>query len=371
MGKTNRECDGESAFNRGGSQFSAIFIIYAMLNSGITLWVKVMTEDCEKHWLKLVSVAMACAFSLADSHAAESWPTKPIRFVCPYAAGGAADIFSRTIGQKLGEALGQTIIVDNRPGANGGIGTELVAKSAPDGYTLLLGNSGPMTVNPVLYKNVPYDPVKDFAPVTQGTSYMYVLVVQPSTPVASIKDFVAWLKSKPGQLTYGSTGIGGGNHLAGELFNMMTQTRAIHVPYKGSALALTDLLGGQLSYMFDTVITSVPQLKAGKLKALGVSGLKRASSLPDVPTLDELGLKGFEITQWQAVVAPAGTPKAIVDRLYREVVKELKMPDVIERLATQGGNELVGNTPEEFAKVIKGDLAKYAKLVKEAKIKIE
>ena len=200
---------------------------------------------------------------------------------------------------------------------------------------------------------------------------MYVLVVPAANPVANIKDMIAWVKSKPGVLTYGSTGIGGGNHLAGELFNLMTQTKSIHVPYKGSALALADLLGGQLSYMFDTTITSVPQLKAGKLRAIGVTALKRSSSLPEVPTMDELGLKGFEITQWQAVMLPAGTPQPIVDRLHREVTKALKMPDVIERLATQGGNELVGNTPEEFARVIKSDLAKYAKLVKEAAIKIE
>jgi tripartite-type tricarboxylate transporter receptor subunit TctC len=286
----------------------------------------------------------------SNALSAETWPTKPIRWICPYVAGGAAD---------------------NRAGANGGIGTELAARSQPDGYTILMGQSGPLTTNPVLYKNVAYDSVKDFAPVTQGTLYMYVLVVQASNPVANIKDMVAWVKSKPGALTYGSTGIGGGNHLAGELFNLMTQTKSIHVPYKGSALALADLLGGQLNYMFDTTITSVPQLKAGKLKAIGVSALKRSSSLPEVPTMDELGLKGFEITQWQAVVMPAGTPKPIVDRLHREVVKALKMPDVIERLATQGGNELVGNTPAEFASVIKKDLAKYAKLVKEAGIKIE
>jgi tripartite-type tricarboxylate transporter receptor subunit TctC len=198
---------------------------------------------------------------------------------------------------------------------------------------------------------------------------MYVLVVPPSFVAATLKDFVALLKAKPGQLTYGSTGIGGGNHLSGELFNLMTGTKSIHVPYKGSALALTDLLGGQLSFMFDTVITSVPQLKAGKLRAFGVTGLKRSSSLPDVPTMDELGLKGFELTQWQGVMLPAGTPKEIVSRLHLEVVKALKMPDVIERLATQGGNELVGNTPEQFAQVIKSDLTKYRKLVKEAGIK--
>jgi len=181
---------------------------------------------------------LALALAATGAHGAEQWPTKSIRFVCPYVAGGAADIFSRTIAVKLTEALGQNVIVDNRGGANGGIGTELVANSPADGYTLLMGNAGPVTVNPVLYEKVPYDPVKSFAPVTQGTLYMYVLVVPPSFPAATLKDFVALLKAKPGQMTYGSTGIGGGNHLSGELFNLMTGTKSIHVPYKGSAAAL-------------------------------------------------------------------------------------------------------------------------------------
>jgi tripartite-type tricarboxylate transporter receptor subunit TctC len=304
----------------------------------------------------------------ASTGAGPAYPARPIRFICPYVAGGAGDIFSRTVAQKLTEALGQTVVVDNRPGANGGIGTALVAKAVPDGHTLLMGNSGPLTVNPVLYQKVPYDPIKDFAPVTQGTSYMYVLVVPAAMPVAGLTGFVDLLKAKPGQLTYGSTGVGGGNHLSGELFNLMTGTQSVHVPYTGSAAALAALLGGQINYMFDTVITAVPHLRAGRLRGIGVTALKRASALPEVPTLDELGLKGFELTQWQAVVAPAGTPKRVVDRLYSEVAKALKMPDVIERLATQGGNELVGNTPEEFAQVIRNDLAKYARLVKEARI---
>ncbi len=325
-----------------------------------------------KTWIHLALAAMAglcaCVALAQNPDAGQKYPSRPIRFICPYVAGGAGDIFTRTIGQKLTEALGQTVVVDNRPGANGGIGTDLVAKAQPDGHTLLMGNSGPMTVNPVLYKKVPYDTIKDFAPVTQGTSYMYVLVVPPSLPAANINDFVAVLKSKSGQMTYGSTGIGGGNHLSGELFNLLTNTQSIHVPYTGSAAALAALLGGQINYMFDTVITAVPHIRAGKLKALGVTARKRASSLPEVATLDELGLKGFELTQWQAVVAPAGTPKPVVDLLYREVARALKMPDVIERLATQGGNDLVGNTPEEFAQVIKSDLAKYAKLIKAAGI---
>jgi tripartite-type tricarboxylate transporter receptor subunit TctC len=319
----------------------------------------------------LAAAIWACGAPAQKSESQPVYPARPVRFICPYVAGGAGDIFTRTIAQKLTEALGQSFVVDNRPGANGGIGTDLVAKAPPDGQTLLMGNSGPLTINPVLYKKVPYDPIKDFAPVTQGTSYMYVLVVPAALPVASLDDFTALLKAKPGQMTYGSTGIGGGNHLAGELFNLMTGTQSVHVPYTGSAAALAALLGGQLNYMFDTVITAVPHLRAGRLRGIGVTALRRASSLPEVPTLDELGLKGFELTQWQAVVAPAGTPKPVVDLLYREVARALKMPDVVERLATQGGNELVGNTPDEFAQVIKNDLAKYAKLVKAAKIQVQ
>jgi tripartite-type tricarboxylate transporter receptor subunit TctC len=323
-----------------------------------------------KKWVATALIAMAAAWPASASAQADQakYPQRPIRFICPYGPGGAGDIFTRTIAQKLGDALGQTVVVDNRPGANGGIGTELVAKAPPDGHTLLMGNSGPLTINPVLYKKVSYDPLKDFAPVTQGTSYMYVLVVPPALGVATVNDFVAVLKAKPGQMTYGSTGIGGGNHLSGELFNLMTKTSSVHVPYTGSAAALAALLGGQINYMFDTVITAVPHVRSGRLRALGVTALKRTISLPEVPTLDAMGLKGFELTQWQAVVAPAGTPKSIVDLLYREVAEALKKPDVIERLATQGGNELVGNTPEEFAQVIRNDLAKYGKLVKAAGI---
>lgn len=310
----------------------------------------------------------ACGVFAQEAQADAKYPERPVRFICPYVPGGAGDIFTRTIAQKLTDSLGQSVIVDNRPGANGGIGTDIVAKAPPDGYTLLMGNSGPLTVNPVLYRKVPYDPVRDFAPITQGTAYMYVLVTMPSPAIANLKDFLTVLKAKSGQMTYGSTGIGGGNHLSGELFNLMTATRSVHVPYTGSAPALAALLGGQVNYMFDTVITAVPHVRAGRLKALGVTALRRAYVLPEVATLDEQGLKGFDLTQWQAVVAPAGTPRAIVDRLYREVVEALKKPDVIERLATQGGNELVGNTPEQFAQVIRDDLAKYAKLVKAAGI---
>jgi tripartite-type tricarboxylate transporter receptor subunit TctC len=288
--------------------------------------------------------------------------------IVPYLAGGAADIFARTLAQKLGDALKQPFLVENRAGANGGIGTEFVAKSAPDGYTLLATASGPITVNPILYAKVPYDPVKDFAPVAQCTVYQYVLVTLASSPIRSIADLVDAARAKPGALSYGSTGVGGGNHLAGELFALATGTRLIHVPYKGSAAALADLLGGQLTFMFDTVITSVPQIRAGKLRGFAVSSAKRASSLPDLPTMDEAGIKGFDISQWQGVLAPGGTPGAIVRRLNAEILKAMRTPEMHERMVTKGGNEIVTGTPEDLAALIRSDLQKYAKLVKDARI---
>lgn len=315
------------------------------------------------------TIASIAALSfLGAASAQESYPAKPVRIIVPYVAGGAADIFGRTLAQKLGDALKQPFVVENRGGANGGIGSDLVAKSAPDGYTLLATASGPITVNPILYAKVPYDPIKDFAPIAQCTVYQYVLVTLASSPFKSISEIVAAARARPGALSYGSTGIGGGNHLAGELFALATGTKLIHVPYKGSAAALADLLGGQLSFMFDTVITSVPQIRAGKLRAFAVSSAKRASSLPEVPTLDEAGIKGFDISQWQGFLAPAGTPKAIVARLNAEIVKALQLPDVRDRLATKGGNEIVSGTPDDLAALIRSDLQKYAKLIKDAHI---
>lgn len=320
--------------------------------------------------MRLRIIAVLIATITAGAHA-QTYPHKTIRFIVPYVAGGAGDIFARTVGQKLYEAMGQTVLIDNRPGANGIIGTDLLAKSPPDGYTIVMGNSAPFVLNPALYSKLPYDPVRDFAPVTQGTYYGYVLVLNPAVPAKSIEELVALAKAKPAQLSYGSTGTGGANHLAGEFLAIMTGTKLTHVPYKGSAAALADVLGGQLSMMFDTLITSIPQLKAGKLRAIGFSGNRRASQLPDVPTMDELGLKGFEVSSWQGILAPAGTPPAVVDRLYAETAKALKMPDVVERLATQGGNELVGSTPAQFAALIKAEIVKYGKVIREAGIRIE
>jgi tripartite-type tricarboxylate transporter receptor subunit TctC len=295
------------------------------------------------------------------------YPAKPVRFIVPSSAGGGTDIVARILSPKMSERLGQQVVIDNRPGAGTMIGIELAAKSPADGYTVLITPST-LALNSAVYRKVPYDPVRDFAPVAQATVYQYVLVTLATSPFKSIADIVAAARAKPGALTFGSTGIGGGNHLAGELLALSTGTQLTHVPYKGSAAALADLLGGQLSFMFDTVITSVPQIRAGKLRAFAVSSAKRASSLPDVPTMQEAGIAGFDISQWQGVLAPAGTSRAIVEKLNAGIRKALAAPDVRERLVTQGGNEIVTGTPADFAALIRSDLRQYAKLIRDAKI---
>src|SRR5438309_1396375 len=316
-----------------------------------------------------MKTALVClAVMLAGAAAAQDYPAKPVRIIVPYVAGGTAGVWARTLAQKLTEAMRQSFVVENKPGANGGIGTDYVAKSAPDGYTLLAVASGPIVVNPVLYPQVPYDPVRDLAPVAQCAVYQYVLVTRADSPYKTIGDLVAAAKANPGGLAYGSTGIGGGNHLAAELFGLATGTRFNHIPYKGSAPALADLLGGQLAFMFDTVITSVPHVRAGKLRAFAVSSAKRASSLPEVPTMQEAGFAGFDMSQWQGVLAPAGTPRAVVQRLNAEIVKAMHAPEVHERIAVQGGNDIVTGTPEEFAALIRADLERYGRLIREAKI---
>ncbi len=315
------------------------------------------------------AICIAVLVAGASGALAQTYPNRPIRFIVPYAAGGAGDIFARVIGAKLGEAFSQQVVIDNRPGANGIIGTDLVAKAPPDGHTLIMANSGPFVVNPGLYKKLPYDAVKDFAPVSQGTYYAYVLIVHPSVAAKSVQELVAQAKTKP--MSYGTAGAGSANHLAGELLASMTSIKMTPVPYKGSVIALADVLGGQIPMMFDTPITTLPQLKAGKVRALAYSGKRRMQQIPDVATMEELGYKGFEVSSWQGVITTAGSPKVAVDRLYQETVKALKMPDVIERLATQGGNELVGSSPAEYAQLIKDEIVKYAKIIKAAGIKAE
>ncbi len=300
----------------------------------------------------------------------QAYPAKAVRMIVGFPAGGTSDIMARLTGQKLSEAWGQTFIIDNRPGAGGNIGTELVAKSAPDGYTLLVSPGSTLTSNPAVYSKVPFDTVRDFAPVTIIAGVPNALVVHPSVPVKNLKDLIALAKSRPGQLAYASTGAGQSTHLSAELLKLSAGINMIHVPNKGSAPALTDVVAGQVSVMFDNLPSVLPFIKSARLKPLAVSSATRSRALPELPTVAESGLAGFDVTVWFAVLAPAATPREIVNRLNTEIVKAIKTQDMRERLAQQGADP-VGNTPEDFAAVIKRDLAKWAKVVKDAGIKLD
>lgn len=314
------------------------------------------------------AVLITTGVGLSGDVRSQPYPSKPIRLVVPYAAGGNADITARLVARRMSDSMGTPFVIENRGGANGGIGTEGVAKAAPDGYTLLAAASGPIVINPVLLKKIAYDPQKDLAPISQILTFQYVLVTQAGSSIKSIDDLIAQARAKPGSLTYGSTGVGGGGHLAGELLAMMSNTRLNHVPYKGSAPALADLLGGHLAFTYDTVITATPLIDAGQLRAFAVSGPKRAGSLPRVPTMQELGYNGFEVTQFVGLFAPGGTDPAIVSRLHQELVKAIRSDELIQKIEVQGGNELVGNSPTEFAMLIRRELEMYDKLVKGANI---
>ena len=308
-------------------------------------------------------------FAFVFSAIAQStYPDRPIKMIVPYVAGGAADITARLVAQSMSDSMGQPVIVENRPGANGTIGSDMVAKAAPDGYTLLLTASGPLVINPVLYKKVPFDPVKDFAPISMLITYQYVLAVPFQSPIKNITELVTEARAKPKEFSYGSTGIGGGGHLAGELFGLLATAEFTHVPYKGAAPALADLLGGQLSFTFEPLVTGLPMIKAGKLRGFAVSGMKRSKGMPSLPTMSELGFKGFNITQFQGLLAPAGTDPAIIRRLNVEAVKALKSTAVIRRLVDEGGNEIVGGSPTEFTQQIQSDLRLYGKLITDAHI---
>jgi tripartite-type tricarboxylate transporter receptor subunit TctC len=294
----------------------------------------------------------------------------PIRFVVAYAAGGTADIMARIIAASLTEALKQQVIVDNRPGAGGNIGTEIVARAPADGYTLTAGSSNTHGTNASLYKVMPYDPVKDFAPITLAVIVSTVLVATPALPVGSVSDLVALGRRRPGELKFASAGIGSTPHIAGELFKMMTKTTLTHVPYKGGAPALIDVVGGQVELMFAGLAPTLPYVRAGRLKALAVAEKIRSRVLPELPTVAESGVPGFDVKYWIGVMAPAGTPQPIVARLNREIVAVLRDPQVNERLAQQG-LEPVGDTPAEFAAIVKSDLAKWAMVFREAGIRPE
>lgn len=317
--------------------------------------------------LSIAAFALALAASTGAS-AQQPYPNKPVKVIVPYVAGGAADITARTISQKLADSLGQPFVVENRPGANGGVGAELVAKAPADGYTLLIAASGPIVINPVLYRKIAYDPLADFAPVSQITRFQYAIVVRDASPIRSLQDLIDAAKANPGTLSYGSTGVGGGGHLAGVMFEQLSGTKLIHVPYKGGAAVWSDLLGGQLSFTFEALVTAAPMMKSGKLRAFASTGGQRSSTLPQLPTLAEMGFKGYDITQFQGMLAPAKTDPAIVDKLYRELQKIGKAPDVVKRLGEDGGNELIMNSPAEFAALIRSELLMYGKLIKDAGI---
>jgi tripartite-type tricarboxylate transporter receptor subunit TctC len=307
---------------------------------------------------------------VATGASAQGYPNKPIRIVVPFPAGGATDLLARAAAQKLTEAWGQPVVVDNRPGAGGNIGSELVAKAAPDGYTLEMGTVGTHAINASLYAKMPYDHVKDFAPVILVASVPNVLVVNPALPVNSVAELIAYGKANPGKLNFASSGNGTSIHLSGELFKVMAGVQMTHVPYKGSAPALQDLIAGQVQLMFDNLPPSLPQIKGGKLRALAVTSAVRAPALPDVPTVAEAGLPGFEASSWFGILAPAGTPPEVIARLNAEIAKWLASPEAKEKMLALGANA-IGGTPEDFAKHIAAETAKWQRVVKASGAKVD
>ncbi|MFN7086551.1 MAG: Bug family tripartite tricarboxylate transporter substrate binding protein [Burkholderiales bacterium] len=315
------------------------------------------------------AAGLGLAFAAAPL-AAQGYPEKPVRLVVPYAPGGNIDITARTISPGLGELLGQQIIVDNRAGAGGTLGADLVAKSPADGYTVLVGSSGTLTVAPSLYPKNPYNPVKDFAPVSFVSNVPLVLLLHPSVPAKTVKEFIALSKTMPGRLTMASAGTGTTNHLVGELFQSLTGVKYVHVPYKGSGPALVELMGGQVDLHFDQLSSATPYIKAGRMRALAVTTEKRAAIFPEIPTLDESGVKGFEASTFTGLVVPAGAPRAVVDRLNAAVVKLLARQPVKDRFLGFGA-EAFSSTPEKLGEFIRQDLAKWTKVVKDANIRVD
>lgn len=308
-------------------------------------------------------------FATATSQA-QTYPTRAITLIVPFPAGGTTDILGRFVGQALSAAWNQPVVVENRGGAGGNIGAAAVAKAAPDGYTLLVGTVGTHAINASLYAKMPYDTLKDFAPVTQIASVPNMLVVTPSLPVGSVTELIAYAKANPGKLNMASSGNGTSIHLSGELFKVMTGVDMVHVPYKGSAPALNDLMGGQVQLMFDNMPSALPQVKGGTLKALAVTTATRSPAMPDLPTVAEAGVHGFEASSWFGVFAPAGTPKEVVAKLQTEIARILKSPEMTERLAQQGA-VAVGNTPEEFGAYVQSELVKWAGVVKASGARVD
>ncbi len=294
-----------------------------------------------------------------------AWPNKPIRYIVPFAPGGTTDILARVVGEKLGLALGQTIVVDNKPGQGGSAGATELARAAPDGYTIGGGTVSSHAINATLYDKLPYDPVSSFEPITMYVTLPNVLVVHPGVPANNVREFIALLKANPNKYSFGSAGVGTSQHISGELFKTLASVQMQHVPYRGSGPMIPELLGGTLPVAFDNITTVIQHIKAGKLRALAVTTAQRSGSAPEVPTMAESGLTGYELSSWQAVFAPAGTPKPIIERLYTEIGKILKMPDVAKRL-TDLGLDISGMPPAELSALIKADVPRLGKVVKDS-----
>jgi tripartite-type tricarboxylate transporter receptor subunit TctC len=314
--------------------------------------------------LMIIALAVASGTALA-----QSFPNKAVRMVVPFPAGGSTDIVGRTVAQKLSEMWGHPVVVDNRPGGGTTIGTDAVAKAAPDGYTLLV-TPAPFTINPSLLAKLPYDALADFAPITLINTTPLVLVVNPGVPARSVKELIALAKARPGQLNFGSSGTGGSNHLAGELFNAMAGVRTVHIPYKGNAPALIDLVGGHVDLVFNGVTSALPLIKGGKLRALAVTSMQRSSALPDMPTMDEVALKGFVAVAWNGLGAPAKTPRDVIAKINADVIRIVRSPEMKERLEADGSDP-VGSTSEQYAAFLRDEIAKWAKVIKFAKVKAE
>lgn len=315
-------------------------------------------------------LALAAGFALAaGGAAAQSYPTKALRWIIPFPPGGAMDVMARTLAPKMSESMRQPVVTENRPGAGGNIGSELVAKSAPDGYTMMIVSVG-QAVNPSLYQKMPFDPVKDFEPVSLVAVVPNVLVVHPSVNAASVAELVALAKAQPGKLTYASAGNGTSIHLAAEVFASMAGVDVVHVPYKGSGPAVTDLLGGQVNMMFDSITSAKPHIRAGKLRALGVTSARRSSALPEVPAIAEAGIMGYEVSPWFAVFVPAKTPKVIVERLHAELTRALKSADTLERFAAIGA-EPIGSTPQQLAAHLKQETERWSAIIRERNIRAD
>jgi len=313
---------------------------------------------------RLLAAAAACAL-LPGLAAAQAFPGKPITIIVPFAAGGTTDILARIIAQGMGGELGQSVVVDNRAGAGGNIGGQVAARAPADGYTLFMGTVGTHAINAALYRKMPFDPVKDFAPLTRVANVPNLLVANPAQPFKTVQELIAYAKANPGKINFGSSGSGSSIHLSGELFKSMAKVDMQHVPYKGSAPAVTDLLGNQIAIMFDNMPSAIQHVRSGKLRAIAVTTAKRSSELPDVPTIAEAGVPGYEATSWFGMFAPAGTPAPVVAQLNAAIVKVLAQPDIRKKLAEQGA-EAAGETPAQFADFIQKESVKWGKVVRES-----